>query len=720
MRTQNDRRVRRILPMTLLTGVVALLAACSGTSGHDEATQGGEPDAPTIKMLSDTADGTNWAGYGRTFDEAHYSPLDQINDGNVAKLGLKWWMDLPPVPSVAGAPLAVDGVLYLGIGYSQIYAVDAATGKTLWTYDPKVTEVAGDKLQPAWGIRGIAYGNGNIYTGTQDGRLIAVDAKSGSEKWSVQTTEGPEDGRFITGAPRVFRDMVIIGHGGADTANVRGYVTAYDARTGAQRWRFYTVPGDPKRGPDGAASDEAMVQVTKTWTGEWWKYGGGGTAWNAMTYDPELDRIYIGTGNGAPWNRNVRSPGGGDNLFLCSIVALDAKTGKYVWHYQTTPGESWDYNSSQDMSLATLDIGGKKRRVILHAPKNGFFYVVDRDTGKLISAKPFVKVTWASGVDLKTGRPIENPEARATDKPILVWPSPAGGHNWHAQSFNPKTGLVYMPVQDMPAVHDPRGIDTARWQRKSGGLEVGYRPMAPKGAPPIPGANVAALIAWDPVAQKKVWSVPLSGALNAGVASTAGNLVFEGNLDGQFVAYDAKTGKTLWSFDAQNGFAGQPITYTVKGVQYVTVIAGLGTTTGVMGALMGDKAWNYRDQRRRVLTFALGGKAALPAWKRAPLPPFTDDPSFRADPQLVDRGAEAFSSHCTVCHGAGATAGGSAPDLRRSAVPLDEGTFRQIVAEGMLVPQGMPKFRDFTPQDIEALRHYIRYQAQAAKHARQK
>jgi len=481
-------------------------------------------------------------------------------------------------------------------------------------------------------------------------------------------------------------------------------------------WRFYTVPGDPKKGFE----NEALERAAKTWTGEWWKYGGGGTAWNAMTYDADMDRIYIGTGNGAPWNRNIRSPGGGDNLYLCSIVALDAKTGKYLWHYQTTPGESWDYNSAMDMSLATLTIDGEKRRVILHAPKNGFFYVIDRDTGKLISAKPFVKVTWASGVDLKTGRPIENPEARSKDKPFMAFPSPAGGHNWHAQSFSPQTGLVYLPVQDLPGFHDPRGIEPGKWQRHGFGFDAAYRPVAAKGVLPGLGDHkVAALLAWDPVAQKAAWSVPLPGALNGGVASTAGNLVFEGNLGGQFVAYDAKSGNSLWSFDAQNGISGQPITYTVKGVQYVTVLAGVGGTSGAMGALLGEKnIWNYRDQHRRVLTFAIGGKAKLPVDPAPVIPPFADDPAFKVDPKLVDRGADLWAIHCITCHGAAVVAGGAAPDLRRSEIPLDAATFRQVVVEGMLVPAGMPKFRTLAPADLDALRHYIRFQQRAAKDAR--
>lgn len=692
-----------VLVLTAI-GAVALLSAC-----HPGGRQSAADDAArSMQLLANVADGTNWAGYGRTFDETRFSPLAQINDGNVAKLGLAWYLDLPASPSVVTVPIAVDGTIYMSVGFSVVSGVDAKSGKTLWSYDPKVTEVAGEKLQPAWGIRGLAYWDGKVYTGTQDGRLIAINAKTGQPVWTVETTQGPNDGRFITGAPRVFDGMVVIGHGGADTANVRGYVTAYDAATGKQRWRFYTVPGNPA-----VDKDETTSLAAKTWTGEWWKYGGGGTVWNAMTYDPELDRIYLGTGNGAPWNRHVRSPGGGDNLFLCSVVALDAKTGKYLWHYQTTPGEAWDYNSAMDMTLATLTIDGKPRRVILHAPKNGIFYVIDRDTGKLISGKPFVKVNWNKGLDAN-GRPIDNPEARPTDKPFLVWPSAAGGHSWHPQSFSPATGLVYLPIQDMPNLLDPRGLSQASWRRKDTGLDTGYHPMSAKGRLSAPPGSVSALLAWDPVAQKAAWSVPLPGAFNGGVASTAGNLVFQGNVGGQFVAYDARSGKTLWSFDAHNGVTAAPITYTVGGVQYVSVIAGVGGTSGGTGVLLGDRAWEYREQKRRLLTFVLGGTARLPDDKRGPVAPFVTDPAFRTDPAKVDRGADTFFAHCTVCHGAGAVAGGSAPDLRRSAVPADETTFAQVVSEGMLVSQGMPRFDKLQPAELTELRHYIRFQARAA------
>lgn len=302
-------------------------------------------------------DGRDWASISRTFSEQRYSPLDLINDRNVKRLGLAWSLDLPGINSVSSEPIAVDGVLYFAVGQAIVHAVNVRTGKLLWRYDPEVAKVAGHKLRLAWGSRGVAFWKGKVYVGTLDGRLIAIDAKTGRPSWSVQTTEA-EDDRFISGAPRVFNDKVIIGHGGGDLGDTRGYVTAYDATTGKQAWRFWTVPGDPAKGFE----NKAMEMAAKTWNGQWWKFGGGGgTVWNAMTYDPEFNRIYLGTGNGTPWNQKIRSPGGGDNLFLCSVVALDADTGEYVWHYQTNPGETWDYNSAMEMVLATRVIDGKPR-----------------------------------------------------------------------------------------------------------------------------------------------------------------------------------------------------------------------------------------------------------------------------------------------------------------------------------------------------------------------
>src|SRR5665213_1801033 len=380
-----DRVPRRLAQAGVLLSVLCLSEATAAGSAADA-------------QLQDNSDGHNWPAYGRTYGEQHFSPLTEINRPNVGTLKLAWSVDLPTGNS-ATAPLAVDGILYAATGYSIVRAFDARTGEGLWVYDPKATQVPGH-FRLGWGSRGLGYWHGKIYTGTNDGRLIAIDAKSGKPVWSVMTLD-PNDngGRYITGAPRAFAGKIIIGHGGADVGSIRGYVTAYDAETGKQLWRFYTVPGNPADGFE----NKAMEMAAKTWSGPWWKYGGGGTVWNAMTYDAETDTIFLGTGNGSPWNRKIRSQGKGDNLFLCSIVALDAKTGAYKWHYQTNPGESWDYNAAMDMELADLTIDGKPRKVVMSAPKNGFLYVIDRTNGKLISVKKIAHVTWASRIDLRTG-----------------------------------------------------------------------------------------------------------------------------------------------------------------------------------------------------------------------------------------------------------------------------------------------------------------------------
>jgi quinohemoprotein ethanol dehydrogenase len=667
--------------------------------------------AKNPEPLAAARDGADWTGYGRTSDEDHFSPLAEINEKNVSRLGLAWFIDLPTMISAHTAPLAVDGVLYFAVGLSVVHAVEARSGRALWTYDPDVAAVAGEKLRPAWGIRGIAYWHGNVYTGTQDGRLIAINAKTGTPVWTVQTTLGPRDGRYITGAPRIFKDKIIIGHGGADFAPVRGYVTAYDARTGKQLWRFYTVPGDPSKGFE----NKAMRMAAATWNGQWWRFGGGGTVWNAMTFDAELNRVYIGTGNGAPWNRDIRSPGGGDNLFLCGIVALDADTGEYIWHYQTNPGETWDFNSAMDIELATLEIGGKQRRVILHAPKNGFFYVIDRDTGKLISAEPFAKVTWATGIDPVSGRPIETADARYPNGQTVMQPGGTGAHNWMAMAYSPQTHLAYIPTTEVPALYSDKNVDLKTWTFSAHiALQNGLDPYAVT-APPAPlPPPLGSLQAWDPVAQKRVWSIPMKNAYNGGVLATAGNLVFQGNSDGRFVAYSAANGRVLMSFDAQNGILAQPITYQVDGRQYVTVITGYSAIAASMGPSGAIAGWDYRTQRRRVLTFTLDGKAALPGAPPRVVEKVIDDPSFTVDHALSMRGAQTYAASCIPCHGVAAVAAGAAPDLRKSRIPTDAAAFSRVVHDGALQAQGMPQFQEFSDTDLLALRHYLRDAARSA------
>lgn len=670
----------------LLCAAAPMLQSCSQAIASDV-------DAST--------DPDNWTGFGRTAGEQHFSPLTEIDSGNVERLGLAWSMDLPQQNSVS-APLAIDGILYTATGYSVVRAIDAETGKLLWEHDTGAAEAAGRKLRQGWGIRGLAYGDKRLYVGTHDGRLVALDPATGNEVWS-QRTLPIDNASFISGPPRYFNGKVIIGFGGGDVSDVRGYVTTYDAKTGNQLWRFHTVPGNPADGFE----NEAMEMAAKTWAGDWWKYGGGGTVWNAMTYDPTSNTMLIGVGNGSPWNHKVRSMGTGDNLFLASVVALDADTGAYKWHYQVNPGESWDYNAAMDMQLADLTIDGKLRKVMMTAPKNGFFYVIDRTNGKLISAKPFVKVTWAKSIDLKTGRPIEDPDARYPDgKTFTMWPGPVGAHTWLPMAFNPRSGLVYIPAIEMATSYNDVGITHENWKRAPGSAVDGAAipNFVVKDAGPTNATS--SLMAWDPVNQRMAWKVPTPGPWNGGIMTTAGNLVFQGRIDGQFNAYGADDGKLLWSFAAQAPVTAPPISYRVKGKQYVTVITGMGTSGAAFGALL-PVSIDYRTQARRILTFVLDGKQTLPKAVVTPLTPM-EDPDFVANTAAEARGMMTFALHCAVCHGVDVIAAGQAPDLRASPIPFDSAAFTAVVKEGALVANGMPRFEEFSASQMDDLRQYLR------------
>lgn len=636
----------------------------------------------------------DWPGYGRTLDELHFSPLTQINDRSVEKLGLAWSFDLPAANPVS-APIAMNGIIYTSTGYSVVRAIDATSGRVLWTFDPEAADAAGEKLRMNWGSRGLAWWNGRIYVATADGRLIALDAKTGKPVWNVLTV-GKDDGRTVTGAPRIYDGKVLIGHGGADTSPIRGYVTAYDANDGRQLWRFHTVPGNPA---DGFEND-AMEMASKTWSGEWWKHGGGGTAWNSFAYDAELKTIYIGTGNGAPWNHRVRSDGKGDNLFLCSVIALDAETGKYKWHYQFNPGETWDYNAAMDIHLATLTIAGKPRKVLIEAPKNGFVYVIDRITGAFISADPIARVTWASGIDPVSGRPIENPEARyGNGSTFDLWPSPHGAHTWLPSAFDPTRNLVYIPVRDSSYSFSDKGIDLKRWQHPA------HVEWASAVNVARAGSAGSYLLAWDPVKRQAAWKVPTPALWNGGVLATGGGLVFQGQSAGKFIAYAATTGKALWSFDAQVPVLAPPITFTAKGRQYVTVLAGTGTTAGISA---GDLAMpvDYHTQPRRILTFALGGKAKV-SKPTAPMP-VVADPAYQVDAPAMERGGALFGKRCFSCHGLPGRSGGTAPDLARSGVPVDADAFDAIIRSGALVSNGMPRFAELSDSELADIRQFIR------------
>jgi len=656
--------------------------------------------------LANEADRANWLGFGRTYSEQRFSPLDQINADTVDDLTLAWYKDLPDDRSLNGTPLVVDGVMYFEGSYNKVYAVDARSGQTLWTYDPKAIEASGERLRVMWDVsRGLAFWKGKVYTATIDGRLIALDAVTGERVWEVMTVD-PRKALFITGAPKVFRDKIVIGNGGTEWGPSRGYITAYDTETGEQAWRFWVVPGNPADGFE----NKAMEMAAKTWTGEWWKYGGGGNVWHGLTYDPEFNTLYFGTGNGSPWNQKIRSPDGGDNLFLCSIVAVDADTGEYKWHYQTVPGETWDYNSNMDIVLADLKYGEQTIKALLHAPKNGFFYVLNRATGELLSAEKLGQATWASHVDLKSGRPIEMPGARYEDGEELVWPSAVGVHSWHAMSYNPDTGLAYIPVVEMPGQFTDKGMKLQEWKSPYFGFDPGIDTL--RGDVPA-DAGTGAIRAWNPITQKLVWEHPLPGIWNPGTLTTHGNLVFQGRTDGRFVAYRATDGEILWSVELGHGISAPPITFELDGKQYVSLLVGWGGTgASMVGSIAAQHGWAYKAQIRRLYTFALDGELDIPTQTNPPtFPKPIDAPGFVVDTNLIEQGSWLYKESCSMCHGGGAVSGGYAPDLRASPLVVADAAFKEVVLKGAKRLNGMPDFKDFSEEQVQALRHYIRHQA---------
>jgi quinohemoprotein ethanol dehydrogenase len=644
--------------------------------------------------------GAEWHNVNADSDETGYSRLDQITAANAGRLGLAWYLDLPGEASLQASPIEVGQLLYFTGSYATVYAVDAVSGKLVWKFDPKTWEHNPTKMNYGFGAnRGAAYSDGKIFSAALDGRLFALDATTGRMIWSTETTD-PQAGQTITGAPRVFNGKVIIGQAGADFG-MRGYVTAFDQETGKQVWRFYVVPA----GPDANKGDPAMEAAAKTWSSDFWKKtGGGGGPWDSITFDAELNRIYVGTANAAPYDAEARSPGGGDNLYTASIVALDADTGKYVWHYQINPRDSWDYDCTQQMTLATLTIEGRHRKVLMQAPKNGFFYVIDRRNGKVISAEKLGKVTWADHIDLKTGRPVENPNIRYETGQSTIYPFNSGLHSWMRMAYSPATGLVYIPTMQM-ATRFHRGEPDDK-DYNVFGLNI-----ASVGADE--GDGKGALVAWDPVAQKARWRAPLDKLWNGGAVSTAGNVVFQGAADGGFSAYDARTGARLWQQNVGMGIIASPMTYSVGGKQYIAVLAGYGGSAAVLSDIM-NVGWKYSGPRR-VLVFALDQKAVLPPSAPATLKiNVQDNPTEVLDPKQIAMGKAMFLA-CAACHGRNmVAAGGPAPDLRESPIPLSPDIFWSVVHDGTLIERGMPRFGMFGKPEIEALRQYIRSRARAA------
>ena len=657
-------------------------------------------DAP--RLANADGDPGSWMTHGRTYSEQRFSPLKQIDDQNVSQLGLAWFYDLDTQRGQEATPLVIDGVMYFTTAWSKVFALNAANGRLLWSYDPQVPREWGANACCDVVNRGVAAWKGKIFFGTLDGRLISLDAASGKPVWEVLTID--RNFRYtITGAPRVVQDKVIIGNGGAEFG-VRGYVSAYDAQTGRLVWRFYTVPGDPSK----PFESPILAQAAQTWTGEWWRWGGGGTVWNAIVYDPELNLLYIGTGNGTPWNEKYRSPKGGDNLFTCSIVALKPDSGEFVWHYQENSRDNWDFDAAEDMILADMIVDGEPRQVLLQAPKNGIFYVIDRTNGALISAKPFTDINWAAGVDPKNGRPVETATARYHGrKPALIVPGPVGAHSWQPMSYSPLTGLVYIPVNDVgfqyksaedfqPAKLGPNyGIDVV-----AAGM-----PQDPKIKQAILDSVQGKLVAWEPRQQKPAWVLKRPGPWNGGTLATAGNLVFEGTAGGNFEAYRADTGAKLWSFAAQTGVMAGPVTYTVNGQQYVAVLAGWG---GVFPLAAGEVSFKSGRVRNisRLLAFKIGGAASLPPLEPPSEPQSSPLPN-RATAAATRRGEQLFQRYCAECHGDVAVSGGILPDLRYSST-LETNEWFSDVLDGMLRAEGMVSFAsELSRDDAAAIRSYV-------------
>ncbi|MGC1460174.1 MAG: PQQ-dependent dehydrogenase, methanol/ethanol family [Steroidobacteraceae bacterium] len=700
---------------------LACLVLFAGCSQHDStAPVGAAVSAPALpqpapvdaaRLLGAGGEGDNWLTYGRTYDEHRFSPLQQINAANVSGLKPAWHFDLPvDARAQESTPLIIDGVMYVTAAWSHVYALDAASGTLKWSYDPKVPGHTGVDACCDVVNRGLAAWQGRLYLGTLDGRLVALDSATGKPVWEVRTiAEGSR--ATITGAPRIIKGKVIIGNGGGEES-ARGFVSAYDADTGKLIWRFYTIPGQPGV-RDGAASDEILEKLArKTWRGQWWKGGGGGTVWDAMAYDPQLDLLYFGTDNGGPWNKKFRSPGSSDDLFITSIIAVRADTGEYVWHFQNTPGEMWDYSATQSLVLADLTIGGELRHVIMQAPKNGYFYVLDRQTGKPISIHQYVDtLNWARGVDPVTGRPHVKPEALYdhTGKPWVGAPGPGGGHNWMPMSFSPQTGLVYVPVIEVSFPY----IGQQAFHPTNLTFNVGIDQNAGS-LPQDPVIKAAALkglkghlSAWDPVAQKEVWRVEVPYPWNGGTLATAGHVVYEGDAMGRFSAYGDADGKLLWSVQTGTGILAPPISYAVNGKQYVAVEAGWGGAFALSAGELARRTQIDRGNVPRVLVFALAGTDTIP-----PLPPASTQ-VLAKQPELgnatqVAEGKLLYHTFCGNCHGDTAVSGGTMPDLRYSAALHDDELFQKIVHDGVLQSKGMVAFGSLLePKKIELIRAYV-------------
>ena len=692
-----------MLPRLLKVAITMLL-----TSGLMQAQAG------VVNQQSISNPDNEWLSYGRNYKEQRFSPLNKINRDNVNELDLAWSFQFSTARGMEATPLMHDGVLYVSTGWAHVHALDARTGEQLWHYDAQVPRDHLIKTCCGAVNRGVAMWQGEeesdlqVFFGTLDGRLIALDAKTGELNWSVQTT--PANSNYsVTGAPRVVDGKIIIGNGGAELG-VRGYITAYDVKNGGQLWRFYTVPGDPSKPQEHPALEVAV----ETWGDKSWHRvgGGGGTVWDSIVYDPELDLLYIGTGNGSPWNRELRSPGGGDNLYVSSIVALRPDTGDYVWHYQVTPKDNWDYTATQQLTLAEIEHKGEMRQVIMQAPKNGFFYVLDRATGELLSAEPFAKVTWASHIDMETGRPVETEYANyQANGGSYIWPSPYGAHNWQPMSFSPKTGLMYIPVQNIPHYFSAQETVEYRLNRWNTGVDLNEsRDPASwvAGQASMDALISGELLAWDPINQKPAWKVPHKSPANGGILSTEGDLVFQGMGNGTFAAYDADNGDTLWQYQSDSAVLAGPMTYELDGEQYVAVAQGSG---GTVMLTIGDNLKRNKVNKNKLLVFKLGDfglTRTLPDESLATILPLSEE--ITASPEVIKKGEELYGHSCGTCHGISAKSNYIVPDLRYMSDQTHR-DFIGIVLGGSRAHKGMVGFYEtHSVEDVQAIHSYLKKQ----------
>ena len=591
-----------------LLGPSALLAALlSLTIAHAQVRR---VDDGALRKAGESGD--DWVTYGLTQAETRFSPLTEMNTSNVGRLGLAWSYEVGPGGGGQEAtPLVWNGTIFAITNWSIVFAVDARTGKEKWRWDPQVNQTA-VRPEICCGVvnRGLALYQGMVIAPVVDGRLQALDAETGKVIWESRVAF-PQDHYTITMAPRIAKGKVIIGVSGGDRPT-RGFFDAYDAMTGRRAWRFYTVPGDPSK----PFENGAMKKAAETWDKEWWKLGGGGAVWDGMAYDPEAELVYVGTGNAEPWTYLHRSSKEKDNLYVCSILAVHVDTGELKWHYQVVPGDNWDFDSVQHLILADLTIGGRPRKVIMQANKNAFYYVIDRITGQFISAQPFSQVTWAKGIDQKTGRPIVHPESYYGTDAILISPGGGGAHNWSPMSFNPITGLTYIPTSTANTFsYAAEQKFTLEPGRMTGTVRPAPTPVRPSpsaiGPPPLDGpGSRGALVAWDPAAQQMRWRMPGGGGIGGGTMTTAANLVFQSLSDGRLVAYSADKGEKL--LEIQTGLRsgmGPPITYRIDGRQYVALMGGVGNVAqGNAGP--GNAATPFSP---KLLVFTIDGKAPLPS-----------------------------------------------------------------------------------------------------------